>query len=643
MTSNPSVARAPGRVGGYHRRAIGFAVAAILAGLVGLSLNVTRSLAQDEAPKVRLLLSQTPADKEPEKSAKLRPQVLRPNVTQEVFAYVQNDGAADETVSVQLWADDVKVTASPPVTVAKNKRAAVTWPRPPMPPAKMTELNGKVVIRLVDAKEKPIGVDVEVLIDRPSNYLDARLKFYPEAEGKNYLEAIVSPREGFFKGPPCRVSLDLQPDRIPGFVPGQPKRGVYSDFVTARTKSIVLEAENLQFREGGGKNGLVYLTADDYKRAFIFQTTFARSGTVVNADPIRNPCVVFVAPKYFDPTQKVPVQLEVDNLARADEYTARIQVDLVKRARPGKAAPAEAADAGSTIVEYRGERQKTLHFTAGGPNGGLVFLPKLTDRETKLDLSSVYGPAQLRVRLFTAKDEPIKFRDLLSDKPEATELIQNIILDNSAPEDVQWVNLPETLIRGKTLTLAATGMDPESEIRSVRFWVGKLTPDRKIPADAVLLEGRMVKAENLPRKVWAVLLPIPDDQPLGPMPVAVQFVNGTGLATIIAGEVKVLPVPVAAVKAPPGKGVPKKCSIAGSVREGNRLQAGVPVSLYKVGVPTALATETTNAMGEYLFKDLEPGNYTVVSAKSASRTRGQVGVVLVAEEAKTGVLIKLFR
>ncbi len=642
MTSNRSVARATGRAGDYHRRAIGFAVAAILAGLVGLSLNPTRTLAQEDGPNVRLLLSQTPADTEPEKSAKLRPQVLRPNVIQEVLAYVRNEGAADEMVSVQLLADGFKV-ASPTVTVQKGKTAAVTWPRPAMPPAKMTELSGKVVIRLVDAKEKKIGADVEVLIDRPSNYLDASLKFYPEAEGKNYLEAIVNAREGFFKGPPCRVSVDLQPDRIPGFVPGQPKRGIYSDFVTTRMKSIDLVAENLQFREGGGKNGLVYLTADDYKRAFIFRTTFARSGTVVNAEPIRNPSVVFVAPRYFDPTQKVPVQLEVDNLARADEYTARIQVDLVKRARRATAAPVEGADVGSTLVEYRGEREKTLLFTAGGPNGGLVFLPKLTDRDTKLDLSSVYGPAQLRVRLFTEKNEPIKFRDLLNDRPDATELVQTIILDNTPPEEVQWVNLPETVIRGKTLTLAAMGTDPESDVRSVRFWLGKPTLDGKIPADAVLLPGRPNKAENLPRKVWAVSVNIPEDQSLGLLPVAAQFTNGSGLSTIITGLVRVLPVIVAVGPGVPAKVLLKKSSIAGNVMEGDRPQAGIPVSLYKVGVLTALATATTNAMGEYLFKDLDPGNYTVVSAKSASRTRGQVGVVLAAEEVKTGVLIKLYR
>src|SRR5262249_27256177 len=78
-----------------------------------------------------------------------------------------------------------------------------------------------------------------------------------------------------FAGPRARVELVLLADRIPALVEGQKKEGTYGGYLAHPRDSVVLEARNLQFREGGDRNGLVYLAVDGYQRAYTDRSTFA--------------------------------------------------------------------------------------------------------------------------------------------------------------------------------------------------------------------------------------------------------------------------------------------------------------------------------------------------------------------------------
>ena len=73
------------------------------------------------------------------------------------------------------------------------------------------------------------------------------------------------------------------------------------------------------------------------------------------------------------------------------------------------------------------------------------------------------------------------------------------------------------------------------------------------------------------------------------------------------------------LQAPPDKGGPKKARIAGVVREGDRPQGGVTVTLSDATSNKALFEGKTNSGGKYEFKDLGPGKYKV----SATKTRGR--------------------
>jgi hypothetical protein len=610
--------------------------------LAAVCLPGLSSRAQEKAaPKVKLLLSQTPGDKAPEKAS--RPGVLRPNVVQEVFVHVKNDDTEDVKGSVALLAGETKLT-SQPVTAVAGKVTPVPWPRIGPADMKLLQAKGPVSFQLY-VKDQPVGPKVRVQIDRPRNYLDASLTWHPDAAGKNRLEAVVRPLQGF-RGPPCRVELVLNPDRIPGLVAGQKKRGFFADTLRVGTKAIYLEAQDLRFEGKEAGNGLVYLNADGYPRAFTFKTTFSRTGTTPEtADEIKNPGAVFGVPRYARPSQLVPVQIEVDDLPRAEEDSARVVVEMIKQAPRG--AKEEAGERVSELVEYRGERQKRILYAAGGPDGGLTFRPEVTDRKTALDLGSAFGPVGLRLRILDAKDQPITFLDKLDEKtPEVTELKRTVMLDDSAPENLRWVDLPKRVVRGRALLLKATGEDSESGISEVLFWVGRPTREGEIPKDATFISGKLLpvkgkakekEKEKVKEKVWSVGLDVPIDQP-GLLTVSAQFINGAGLRKNLTATIPVVDPEKVAEKEKKAK----KASIAGAVREGDRPQVGVPVEL-RDRTRKVVANVKTGEGGTFLFKDLDPGTYTVVAAKTASRTRGEWSGTVKEGEQKTGLDIKLYR
>src|SRR5262245_9970363 len=79
---------------------------------------------------------------------------LRPNVPQEVFVYVQNDGDDDQTVTVKLIGDGKTEFTSSEINAKKKTTTLVTWPAAPAvpgaKPAPPQELAGPVTLRMAD-------------------------------------------------------------------------------------------------------------------------------------------------------------------------------------------------------------------------------------------------------------------------------------------------------------------------------------------------------------------------------------------------------------------------------------------------------------------------------------------------------------
>jgi hypothetical protein len=653
---------------------------------------------------------------------------LRPNVLQEVFAYVKNDGEESQSVTVQLVASDGKVEAtSKPVTAAGGKATLVEWaPAPSAPPGKPPapqELPMPVVLRMTD-KSGPVGRDLPVVIASAADYLrPPAAEFFPasakQGQAGNRFEVEVKRNKDFpFGGPASRVELDLRPDRIKGLVPGQEKKGRYSGLLGADTDSLVLEARDLQLE--GNARGFVYLNVDGVPRAFVFGADFPVSGKPTTSLLATSPILATSLPRYARPSAAMPLIVETGG-ARISE-NARIKLDLLASSKDGKDEYAE-------VAEFKGPRQEKLFFGKTGPNGGLLFQPEVKDWSATVDLSGVLGTTKVRLRLFNqdGKEQEVinGAKPPSPDGGETTrEMVQEITIDATPPVVKDLGTVPSPVARGRKLLVKARCADDESTVTEVVFYLGKPGPDGKMAPDAPQARARLEKDD------WQAEFDVPADQK-SPLGVVVRVTNGVGMQTTkslsvevvdpepdygsIVGRVyekeapvdnvrvrlydakgilrrrersaeggkfafkdlydgkyrvaarhettnyaaekvvtvqdkkvivegKPLTEPLELVLQPPPPGAdPKKARISGVVREGDRTQRGLTVTLSDAASGKALLTTKTGEAGQYEFKDLKPGKYRVSASKSASNTRGQQTVDLKEAEDKTGVDIKLYR
>jgi hypothetical protein len=590
--------------------------------------------AQAPNPQARLILSATPLDQATKEDDDLRLPVLRPNITQELFVYVQNDKAEAQTVIVQLLAGGVEVAAQKK-EVGPGQFLPVAWPRPPAAanPTPLTALTGRVAFRLLDARGQALGTSIPLVVDRPSYYLDADLAFVPaRGEEKNRLIATVTPTARF-KGPPCNVQLVLDPERIPGLIPGRKVKGVYAGYVTGEKRGrnsfqpLYLVAEDIGIR-ADERDGVVTLQADGCNRAFTFRTTFAPSGTKPRPQQRGKESLRIDMPRLADSRKPVRVGIEADNLEQPMD--ARLVLEMLSIVDKGD--KREVSEQFSPLAEFRGERSEQFFFAPAGRRGGLLFKPEVKDWSTALDLGGIHGKATLRLRLLGESGEPRGVLDAETGR-QVTEVRKTIVLDDTPPEDVRFEKLPATAIRTKPLTLFARGTDEESGIRDVVFFLGKPPADAKLPPDALAAPGRRLEKGS---DIWTAELLVPAEARV-PFDVAVRFTNNIGLSTTEVARLGGVTDPP-----PPEPKVPRKASIAGTVTEGDRTQTGLTVELQSAA-GQVLTTTRTAAAGAFLFKDLEPGDYQVSAAKTASDTKGTAQVKLAAGEEKKGVTIKLWR
>jgi hypothetical protein len=381
----------------------------------------------------------------------------------------------------------------------------------------------------------------------------------------------------------------------------------------------------------------VYLTVDGYERAFLFNATFPPSGTPTFPTLITNVGMRLDAPRYANPEVPYHVGVEVDN-ARPD-YWPRLDI-LTRVVNEDDKLETQARE----LAEFRGDRRLRMLFAPGGPEGGLLFQPEMQDWGTDLDLSAVHGRTTLRLRMLDRAGKEVRFRNNEASRPAGaedlvTEIQKDVMLDSTPPENMRFVDLPEKAVRGKAQLVTATAEDPESGIRGAVFFLGKSLPGGKIPEGALQAVGRpFVPTPNL----WAAELQVARDQ-RAPLDVSVQFTNGAGLTRTVTATLDVIDPP----PEPPAAAL--KASIAGTVVEGDRPQVGLPVELRDGTGRVILATGKTGEGGTFLFKDLNPGLYRVVSMKTASNTQGMTPraalppIDLKAGEQLKGVEIKLYR
>jgi hypothetical protein len=599
--------------------------------------------------------------------------LLRPNVVQDFYLFVQNNSATEEAITVDVLEGDKPidggsvtftpkakgVTAVPlgkaPAPAPADKPAAPPPPAPvPAPPPELAPLKGELKFVLhgkdKDGKRVDLQDPVRVVMPRPTEYVEVTGVYDPRERGgiKNQLILTVKAKDTF-QGGRCRVDLVLNPAVIPDFVEVPKKEGTRAGYLQRAGDQITLTANNLQFSEPSGKSGehkpgLVYVTIDGYERAYIFESTFPRGGQTTST---LNRVDLAAARMKFapgaDPSKPYPVSFEIDN---TDPKTA-IELGLDRDAGQDFN-----RQAGEIVIVGTGDRKQQILINPAFPAHALQLKRLVSDWETKLDVAEIYGPRLLRLRLLVneaeadkevedSKKSLVEFLDManftgtentLKQVNTVKQILETVTFDGTKPENLKFLDFPKQLERGAELPVKATASDPESGIKSVAFYIGKPGPDGKPPATAVLVPGKLLDPKT---GVWVASLDAPTDQK-GKTEVTAQFTNGAGL--VATDTVKIELVDPGAGAA----GAGKAASIAGKVYVGDRPQPNLPVEL-RNAAGGVVDTRSTDKDGKFLFKDVAPGSYKVFSSKTGDKTKGETIVGVQAGEKKEDVNVILFR
>jgi hypothetical protein len=572
---------------------------------------------------------------------------LRPNLTQNFFVYVDNLNGQNAKLKVEVRADgkvidggsaDVTMEAGQkitPIVFGKPAEKPPATPAPPAPPA-FAEVKGALKIVLLDMANKPID-EVTLNVAQPKDYVQVtKISFNPSPVGerKNQLRVELKANPATFAGPPCRVDLVLDPSRIPGLAVSK-KLGTQGGFLAEPGAELVLTADNLAFTDAKEENGFVYLTIDGWQRALSFSTTFPREGTESTPEQVNTPVVRLLAPKQANPGQPVKVTVEADNLG---QQVVELGLDADNDGKFSKL--------NGEIVDFTGNRMVKLLVNPAFPGGALQLKPEVRDWSHEFELAEVFGKRTMRVRLLKNADEAKKPKDedrevdpnlnkAFGLKTPVTEIRHTVVLDGSPPEGVKFVNFPKSLVKGDVLPVSAVGVDPESGIEKVVFFVGKLGPDGKVPPNTQLTPGKLTDAE---KDIWSAVLDAPTDQK-GKFDVTVQFVNFAGLVTTDTVKIELID---------PGKeGVPGAggaASIQGKLIDGTGRPQG-PGILVELRDDKGAVKDTTktDAKSDYLFDKVAPGTYTVVGLRTANNTKGATTVGVKPGEKKVDVDVKLSR
>jgi hypothetical protein len=602
---------------------------------------------------------------------------------------VEDGGAIGEPLGTSVEIPIIDKKTSAPVTFAPPKPAPA--PQPPAGEKKQEvkagpppgiELPGPPFELHVEISYKDATTSVKkilpVRIHHPKDYVTVTdQKFDRATQTVSFQVARLAPIYGAF----CQVYLRLLPENILGLVPAKvegnykavlPSEAMAS-FKDGEKNSVELLVKDLKFPSGPPDYGRFYVTVDGYDRAFMYWNAF-NEGKLRELE--QSPRIRIFAPRFAVPGPKTPVRLEVDypfRLPEKERYEASqprpkpllVELDLDLDGTGKTYAP---------LKVLRGPREEHVFVELAG-GGALVFRNTSQDWAVAVDTSEVYGTRNLRARLrqsFVKDTYAPEYHDVFlfpeQDKVEQkvpvldpafkaspyagltyeesgedkyNAVMAAITFDATPPEIVSLAqNLEDkkTHIRGAPIKIWATVQDqpPNSTIKQVIFFVGKLTPKGEIPPDALKVEGF-----NLPEgsRNWFAQIPIPTDKP-GRFEIGAQATNGAGLST---AKVIILELrdPPAAGKAGVVAGAGAK--ILGRVVVGGRPQQGVGVALADPKGEIKGFTKT-NKLGAFEFVEVAPGTYNVAAANPALKLKGATLVTVPPGVAEvTGVSVEMKR
>ncbi len=549
---------------------------------------------ESSADKPRIVLSSTPL--KPTDSLKaLR---IRPSKElQPYYLFLTNPGDKVKKLKIIVKAGEVQrpggtaeitVNGGSTVGVSFAEKSPSPTPGPaPNPssatPAVVVEIEGQLSVSLLDADSGKLlsQSHFDVSLASPGEYvrlIDARFD-PPSAANKGSNRLVATLRALGLSSDPIKAELVLPASRIPGLL------GTFDGTLRAELDpkggQATLMAKSIPLDDRSDEHGYSYINIDEYKRAFILDTTFARHGDPTTPRIDLMPDLRVLARSPARSGSKYSVAVEVDN-APPD---AALQLSLGRLELSGFVP--------DRTLPARGPRDRRLRV--GIAQGNLAFEAVLADWSIAFDTEGLSGSLALRAVLADRDGREIK------------SVIHRVILDDSAPRDVRIVDLPEQGRRGSQVLVRASGKPSESGTKEVNFFWGKPLPDGKLPPNVELVKAEPVDSTGT---TWTARLTLPEDKK-GTTPLSVQFKSATDVSSFDSRTIELVDIDP---------------NVFGQLRikvvEGDRLQSGLDVAVLDAKGAVRQQGKTGHD-GIYLTGKLEKGEYRVYSIKPATPSRGQ--------------------
>lgn len=609
-------------------------LAALAAGLLA---PLPFAAAQD---RPRAFLSASPTGDTPAENVD-----VRPNTDQAYSVWVENNGREpykNFRVTIAADADGNRPIAKGALTNVtigpKEKRRvkltpAVEPPPPPPAPAPGTApatppavpagitIDGQLFLILevygddnaTLVRDGRTSTPVAARIRPPSDYLTIT-PVKPTQAGVNDIVVEVSGKT-FPPDQPARVRLDVRPDLFSRVDPDSLKDGTYEALVPPGGKGYLI-ARNLRLLGSADltdATAIFSVSADGYNRARSFRTNF-RGDAATDLEQTR---LLITAPRYAQPGKPVTVKMEAFRDVPLGE-SGRFKLLFYRSGLPNEAP--------QVLADKRSLRDETLSVKTN-PAGDLVLGSVVKDWEIPLDTAGVYGTRKLE----------LKVEGVAGVEPTTTK----IVLDDTPPVGVNLIKMPVSKVRGTELEVTAEGLDPESGVKEVLFYIGEppSADGKPAPNGAVAPGVRYALTDKdgkpLPnaRPVYFARFDLPDVK--GKVKVGVRFVNNVGLVT----DSRPFDLRLVDPKLPRTVGDIKVKVTQGS---DERPQPRLTVTLRdQTGTP--LDTRETSDKGEATFKDLKPGSYYVTTVKPADQNASAFKLVTVVADKETATQLEVKR
>lgn len=534
---------------------------------------------------------------------------IRPGAGESLYLFVRNRGTTKRELVVRavppgLPAVEAKVAIAPGETrLVPFAAGGPLTGKPPSAASPTFDLPGALRIEATDATDTSVAQTrtLRLSVSEPFEYVELSAAAYePVAlptRPENRLAVTVRALRDL-GAIPSVATLVIDPANVPGL------RGIrvgrFAGNIPPDGRPLTLDAAGLVLDPEARRQGQVGVTVDGVTRAFRLNVDFARNGDPVSPTVDTTPNLELRSAPAPTPGQSVAFRVGADRAPPG----ATLDIRLMRHDQ-GREATEEAV---RTLPAVR-RRSATV---SPDPAGGLRLAAAVADWDVAWDVPQLIGRRTVVARLLAADKSVLATKEI------------PVVLDNSPPTPPDFRGLPEQVKKGTPLLVTVEVTDPESGVDSVSFFVGKIGPDGKPLPGTVAVAIPAARSGTDPN-CWSASVPLPRDK-TGAIDLSCVAVNGAGLTSSSSASVE-------AVEALPDK----PAAIAGVLREGNRPQAGLEVTLSDAR-GTALFKAPTDADGKYLFPGLKPGAYTLTAEKVATRRKAKANATAAAGTTTTADL-----